>query len=119
MEKRHSQRLENDIKISYNIIAKVDSTPFEFGNSVMCDVSRTGLSMLVDMPIPVPMLIQMQLNVPHRPTSVFVLGKSIYCVPVEELGMYRVGVKFVGLLPPDLETAFEALRTPRRLSRSA
>jgi hypothetical protein len=110
VDKRRYERLPRDLQLSYTIIAKVDSTPFEFGNSVMSDISRSGLAMLVDMPIPVPMLLQLQLRVPNRPTSTFVLGKSIYCVPVEEVGMYRVGIRFVGILPSDMEDILDELR---------
>ena len=116
MDKRRYERLAKDVKISYTLIAKVDSTPFEFGNSVMTDISKSGLAMLVDMPIPVPMLMQLQLSLPSRPTGMFVLGKSIYCTPVEDIGMYRIGIKFVGILPPDIEDAIQELRGPKRMS---
>jgi len=119
VDKRRAQRVVSELKVSYTIIAKVDSTPFEFGNSMMCDISRAGLAMLVDMPVPVPMLLQMQLSIPTRPSGLFVLGKSVYCVPVEELGMYRVGVKFVGILPSDLEEIIREFQGSRRLPASA
>lgn len=102
-DKRQYQRLLRDLKISYTILSKVDSTPFEFGNSSTVDISRTGLGILLDEAIPVPILLQLQIRVPDRPYGLFVLGKSIYCNPIEESGMYRVGIKFVGILPPDLE----------------
>jgi len=119
MEKRNYQRILRDLKVSYTIIAEVDNTPFEFGNSVMIDVSRTGLAMIVDEPIPVPMLLQLQLSVPNRPSGLFLLGKSIYCVPVEDIGMYRIGIKFVGLLPPELDIVLNEFRILQNLSSSS
>ena len=119
LDKRHHQRLLKDLKISYTIIAKVDSTPFEFGNSLMVDISRMGVAMLVDEPIAVPMLLQLQLRVPSFPSGLLVLGKSLYCLPIEEVGMYRVGIKFVGMLPPGLEDALDELRVSEDLSSSS
>jgi hypothetical protein len=99
------------LKVTYTVLSKVDSTPFEFGDSMTLDISRTGLALLLDEPIPVPILLQLQLRVPTRPYGLFVLGKSVYCTPVEEIGMYRVGIKFVGILPPDLEQVLEEVQT--------
>lgn len=110
MNKRRYDRFLKDLKVSYTVLSKVDSTPFEFGDSVTCDISRTGLALQVDEPIPVPILLQLQICVPSRPYGLFVLGKSVYCSPVEESGRYRVGIKFVGLLPPDLESVLDEVR---------
>jgi len=103
LEKRRFKRFLRDLKVTYTVLSKVDSTPFEFGNSVTIDISRTGVSLLVDEPLPVPILLQLQLSVPTRPYGLFILGKTVYCSPSEDTGMYRVGIKFVGILPPDLE----------------
>jgi hypothetical protein len=109
-DKRRYQRFLREVKVSYTILSKVDSTPFEFGDSVTLDISRSGLALLLDEPVPVPILLQLQLRVPSRAYGLFVLGKAVYCAPVEEIGMYRVGIKFVGILPPDLETVLEEVQ---------
>ena len=111
MDQRRFKRFLRDLKVTYTVLSKVDSTPFEFGDSVTLDISRTGLALLLDEPIPVPILLQLQLRVPTRPYGLFVLGKSVYCSPVEEIGMYRVGIKFVGILPPDLEQVLDEVQT--------
>lgn len=116
MDKRRYERFLRDLKVSYTVLSKVDSTPFEFGNSVTRDISRTGLALQVDEPIPVPILLQLQICVPSRPYGLFVLGKSVYCSPEEEHGMYRVGIKFVGMLPPDLEHVLEEVRGEKNRS---
>ena len=77
MNKRRYDRFLKDLKVSYTVLSKVDSTPFEFGNSTTCDISRTGLSLQVDEPIPVPILLQLQICVPTRAYGLFVLGKSV------------------------------------------
>ena len=119
MDKRQGKRVAKDFKISYTLIASADVTPFEFGDSVMTDISRAGLAMLVKSPIPVGMLVQMQLAVPSTDSSLFVLGKTMYCKALEEIGMYRVGIKFVGIQPPDLSEALEELRRTHHIpSRS-
>jgi len=111
VDQRRFKRFLRDLKVTYTVLSKVDSTPFEFGDSVTLDISRTGLALLLDEPIPVPILLQLQLRVPTRPYGLFVLGKSVYCSPVEEIGMYRVGIKFVGILPPDLEQVLDEVQT--------
>jgi len=109
MEKRSYQRFLKQVKVSYTILSRVDSTPFEFGDALTVDISRGGLSLLLDEPVPVPGLLQLHLRVPRCPYGLFVLGKTVHCTPVEDIGMYRVGIKFVGLLPPDLEIALNEI----------
>jgi hypothetical protein len=108
--KRRYERFLRELKVSYTILSKVDSTPFEFGDSITADISRSGLALLMEERIPVPILMQLQLRIPSRPYGLFVLGKSVYCSPVEDVDMYRVGIKFVGILPPDLENALDEVR---------
>lgn len=110
MEKRRYERLIRDLKVSYMIIAEVDKTPFEFGNSQLLDISKTGLAMLVDEPVPTRMLLQLQMHLPEHPAGLIVLGKTVYCKPEEELGLYRVGIRFVGIVQPDLETDLDELQ---------
>ena len=118
-EKRQGERVVKDLKISYTLIASVEVTPFEFGDSVMTDISRAGLAMLAESPIPVGMLLQMRLLVPSTNLSLFVLGRTVYCRAMEKIGKYRVGIRFVGLLPQDLEEVLnEFRRTHRDSSRS-
>jgi c-di-GMP-binding flagellar brake protein YcgR len=110
VEKRQHERLVKKIKVTYTVLSKVDSTPFEFGEAVTVDISSGGLSLLVQVAVPVPSLVQLHLRMPLRPYGMFVLGKVVYCAPVEEIGMHRVGVKFVGLLPADLESALNEVQ---------
>lgn len=109
MEKRRYERFLKKVKVSYTILSKVDSTPFEFGDAVTIDISRGGLALLLDEPVPVPGLLQLHLRVPRAPFGLFVLGKTVHCLPVQDIGMYRVGIKFVGLLPSDLQKALEEM----------
>jgi len=68
-----------------------------------------GLAMMVDEPVQPHLLLQLQLHIAGRPSSLIVLGKTVYCRPVEELGMYRVGIQFVGIVQPDLTKALDEL----------
>ncbi len=112
LEKRRYRRFLKELKISYTVLSKVDSTPFEFGNSITVDISRSGLSFLLDEALPVPILLQIQLRMPSRPYGIFVLGKTAHCKALEDIGMYRIGIKFVGILPPELETALNEVQAP-------
>lgn len=109
MEQRRHDRLVKEIKVSYSVLSKVDSTPFEFGEAVTVDIGSGGLSILVDERLGVPSLLQLHLHLPRRPLGMFALGKTVYCNPVEDIGMFRAGIKFVGLLPTDLAKALKEI----------
>ncbi|MCX8038223.1 MAG: PilZ domain-containing protein [Candidatus Sumerlaeia bacterium] len=110
IEKRRYERFLKEVHVSYTVLSKVENTPFEFGNSVTLNISRTGLLLLLPEPMPVPVLLQLQLRLPNRPFGLFVLGKTVYCSRMEEINMYRVGIKFVGILPPELESVLEDVK---------
>ena len=103
MNNRRYERFLETVKVSYTILSSVDSTPFEFGEAQTLDISRGGLALLLREKVAVPGLLQLQLRFPQRPYGMFVLGKTVYCTPVENVGKFRTGIKFVGLLPEDLE----------------
>jgi CheY-like chemotaxis protein len=69
------------------------------------DVSRSGLSMLVRQVIPVPAMLKLMIDLPRSNRSITMLAKSLTCTLTQMNNVYRLGAKFVGLLPPELEEA--------------
>ncbi len=104
MDQRASPRLPNRLRAPYTVLLKSGATRIEIGEATLADLSRAGLGMTVDEPVPVPTLMQVQVQIPGHRGVVGFLGKSLYCVPTGGLDMYRVGLKFVGLLPTDLDS---------------
>lgn len=69
------------------------------------DVSRSGLSMLVRQVLPVPAMLKLVLDLPQTRQSITMLAKSLSCTLTQMPNVYRLGAKFVGLLPPEMEQA--------------
>ncbi len=72
--------------------------------SIMRDISRSGLAMLVRQVVPVPAMLKVVVQLSGKNQPISMLGKSISCTLTQIPDVYRLGVKFVGLLPKDLET---------------
>jgi ActR/RegA family two-component response regulator len=70
--------------------------------ALMRDVSRSGVSIIVRQLVPVPTMLKLvvQLNDQTRPIAM--LAKSISCMLTQISGVYRLGAKFIGLLPREL-----------------
>ena len=103
-ERRQHQRYPRELKVTYSILSSEGATPFEFGDCITLDISRSGVRLCLNEKINVPVLIQMNIRVPERSYGIFILGKVVFCgdSEIDEFkGMHEAGVKFVGLLPPD------------------
>lgn len=88
--------------------------PFEDSESrpiaaIMRDVSRSGLSMLVRQVIPVPAMLKVVLSVTNQSQPVSMLAKSISCTLTQIPDVYRLGAKFIGLLPKEFDQALAHL----------
>ena len=103
-DKRVERRLNKEIPVSFATLSRIDVHPIEFGNSVTIDVSSKGCSLMVDEPVAVPMLIQIKLEIPEEARELVFVGRSIYCSRIQAQDLYRVGIRFVGVLPVDLTT---------------
>lgn len=84
--------------------------PFEDSESrpiaaIMRDVSRSGLSMLLRQVIPVPAMLKVVLSVSNQTQPVSMLAKSISCTLTQIPDVYRLGAKFIGLLPKEFDEA--------------
>lgn len=67
------------------------------------DVSRSGLALLTHQMVPVPTMLRIEMTWPHQSTPLSALGKTLSCTLTPMTNVYRVGVKFVGLLSDKLE----------------
>lgn len=77
--------------------------------SLMRDVSRSGLTMIVRQVIPVPSMLRITFHLPSQQTTIPMLAKSMSCTLTQINGVYRLGAKFIGLLPRELEKNFVKL----------
>ena len=104
--RRKSDRTLQTLKVTYSPLKSLTDTPLETGTGQTFDISRKGLSILLEQELAVPQIVQLKIEVPgHLP--LMVLGKSVYCLTVESISRFRVGIKFVGLLPVDLEAILQ------------
>ncbi len=77
-----------------------ESRPFA---SIMRDVSRSGMAMLVRQVVPVPAMLRVTVTISDKSAPMTMLAKSISCTLTQIPDVYRLGVKFIGLLPGELE----------------
>ena len=101
-KQRAFPRYPLEFKVSYTLLSSMDATPFEYGETITQDISQSGACLLTKEKVQVPILIQLNIQIPSRKYGIIVLGKTVWCSLDEQIKQYRVGVKFVGLLPPDL-----------------
>lgn len=114
VERRGFKRFIQQLKVSYTVLSGIGATPFEYGVAETVDISRSGVRLVVDDIIEAPMLVQMHIHVPNRSYGLFVMGKLIFCRGVQnKKANYEVGIKFVGLLPADLEEILREVEKER------
>lgn len=104
-KRRHKRHLKM-LKVSYSILCEDYATPFEFGKCITLDISRSGVKLALQDELPVPLMVQLNINTPNRDYGIFILGKVLYCHTSEmdlDQHKWEAGIKFVGLLPPDLD----------------
>ena len=85
------------------MLSGVGATPFEYGATETLDISRSGVRLKLSDEIKPPMLVQMHIQIPNRSLGLFLLGKIVYCSKSKDSEYFDAGIKFVGLLPPDLD----------------
>lgn len=72
-------------------------------NTVVTNISRTGLCMQLDQFIPVPSRLQVYLNLPNQPT-IEVQAAPAWIAEIPHRGKYTMGVRFIEIHPQDEET---------------
>lgn len=111
---RRHERYGCNLKMTYTILSSTDSTPFEYGVAHSKDLSESGVCIFSEHPINVPILMQLNINLPMRPFHLLILAKALRCHKIEESGLHEVGLKFVGILPPEFKRLVAEL-SPRML----
>lgn len=103
-DNRRYERFHCKIRITYTILSEADATPLEYGVTYSTNLSEGGVCIFhTDREVKVPVLMQLNLGIPVRPFHLLILGKAVRCVKSKEPGLYEVGVKFVGILPPNFK----------------
>lgn len=100
---RRHERYGCNLKMTYTILSSTDSTPFEYGVAHSKDLSESGVCIFSEHPIHVPILMQLNINLPMRPFHLLILAKALRCTKMAESGLFEVGLKFVGILPPEFK----------------
>jgi hypothetical protein len=72
------------------------------------DISRSGVSMFVRQLFPVPCMLKLVINL-RQGAPMAMLAKSVSCTMTQIPGVYRLGAKFVGLLPHEINQAITRL----------
>jgi len=103
IEKRRHERYACKLKMTYTILSSVDSTPFEYGVAHSKDLSEAGVCIFTEHAIEVPILMQLNISLPMRPFHLLILAKAVRCKQCDDPGLHEVGLKFVGILPPEFK----------------
>ena len=102
-DNRRYDRIDSQLKVTYTILSRTNASPEEFGVTRSKDLSEGGIRLYADRPVQVPVLVQLNLEVPVRPFHLLVLGKAVRCEKKTDPDHYEIGIKFVGILPPNFK----------------
>ena len=98
--------------MTYTILSSIDSTPFEYGVAHSKDLSEAGVSIFTEHNIKVPILMQLNINLPMRPFHLLILAKALRSKKMVDSDLHEVGLKFVGILPPEFKRLVSELAPP-------
>ena len=101
--RRRHERYSCNLRMTYTILSSVDSTPFEYGIAHSKDLSEAGVCIYTEHNIKVPILMQLNVNLPMRPFHLLILAKALRSKKMSDSDLYEVGLKFVGILPPEFK----------------
>lgn len=101
-ERRRDRRHHIRFGASYANPSNGECTHAEFVGCCAIDVSRKGLSLFVDDPVPVPAVLCVQLYLPGLYFGSAARCRSVHCSTDSQTGMYRLGLEFVDYVPTDL-----------------
>lgn len=102
-DKRRHERYSCCLKMTYTILSSNDSTPYEYGVAHSKNLSESGVAILAEQKIKIPILMQLNITLPMRPFHLLILAKAVRCEPAPGSSMYEIGLKFVGILPPEFK----------------
>lgn len=110
LERRSEKRHGIQLTVSYSTLSTAGDTPVEFIGCITIDACRQGVSLLVDEPMSVPILLRLQLYIPGFFFGLPAVCRAVYCTAKNELGLYRMGLEFVG----DVSCELRCLLSERR-----
>lgn len=108
-DKRKHERYDCRLKMTFTILSSSDSTPYEYGVAHSRNLSESGVCIFTEQSIQVPILMQLNINLPMRPFHLLILGKAVRCVPAGEGNLHEIGLKFVGILPPEFKKLIQKM----------
>jgi c-di-GMP-binding flagellar brake protein YcgR len=98
-ERRRAERVPLTVTMRYATYHSDDDNSI-LENARAVDLSRTGVQILLETPLPIPVYMQVAIRMPDRTAPIILLGKSIWSRPEGE--KHRAGVQFLG----HIDTAF-------------
>lgn len=102
-DQRRHERYVCHLKMTYTILSTNDSTPYEYGVAHSRNLSESGVSVMTEQRIKVPILMQLNINLPMRPFHLLILAKAVRCDVLPNSNLFEIGLKFVGILPPEFK----------------
>lgn len=112
VEKRRHERYSCNLRMTYTILSSLDSTPFEYGVAHSKDLSEAGVCIYTEHNIKVPILMQLNINLPMRPFHLLILAKALRSKKMPDSNLHEVGLKFVGILPPEFKRLVSEISPP-------
>lgn len=82
------------------------------------DLSRSGISMITRQLFPVPSMLKLGIRLAEQNRTINTLAKSVSCTLTQIDSVYRLGAKFVGLLPPEVEDIIARITQQRSEEQS-
>jgi CheY-like chemotaxis protein len=110
LNRREYNRRPFSVDTQCVLINPFDDTESRPVAALVRDVSRAGLSMIVRQVLPVPSIIRIVFHLPMQQNPVNMLAKSVSCTLTQITGVYRLGAKFIGFLPEDMEHSIIQMR---------
>ncbi|MBN1477434.1 PilZ domain-containing protein [Candidatus Sumerlaeota bacterium] len=106
-ERRKSQRHREMLEIAYSFMSESPGVPSLFDETQTLDISRRGVKVHLTKPVALETLVQMAIRLPALRSPILMVGKVRWTE--EDATGHRVGIKFIGHLPPKLEQAIDTL----------
>lgn len=108
-DERRFERFPCNLRMTYTILSSSDSTPYEYGVANARNLSEAGVLIFTEQDISAPVLMQLNINLPVRPFHMLVLGKALRSESQTENGLFEIGIKFVGILPPEFKRLLQQI----------
>jgi len=109
VNRREHSRFSLVLQTTCHVINPFNDSEGHAVAALVRDVSRDGISLLVRQLMPVPAIIKLVFHIPGQNAPVQVLVRSIACTLTQIPGAYRIGARFVGLLPAPLDAVIGRL----------